>query len=280
MNKFVLLLLLLLPSQAFAQDAKVEFPFIRFMKNADYKYPTRFQDGSKEEGGRVADDGTLVGHLWMPVASNGSKLPFVILMHGCSGYSAKWAGDWANWLNSKNIAALAVDSDGPRHKTWCSDDYWAIRRTADAYSALEYLKATYPQFDPLRVYVIGMSGGARAALRIADDPARVIYPHHFTAVFSLYANCSQRGGGVLWKFFVPVYEYIGTEDDSSSYTKCIALEGTPNFQLKVYKGAYHAFDVDVPMNFFHIQGLTFREGVDYHARNDVMNEVVKIIQGK
>src|SRR4051794_13599248 len=45
-----------------------------------------FNNGAPEEGGRIQRDGFLEAELMRPKGSSG-VVPFVILMHGCSGLS-------------------------------------------------------------------------------------------------------------------------------------------------------------------------------------------------
>jgi dienelactone hydrolase len=224
----------------------------------------------------VADNGNLIGYLY-PVAN--ANAPYVIILHGCSGYqlTENWSKDWARWLNHNGIGAFAIDSDTTRHKVSCAntaDDYWSIRRVADAYSGLDYLIKN-GHMGPM--YVLGMSNGARVVLRAMDHVSELVYPHRFVAGFSLYANCRQKGGIYPFEFYAPTYEFIGTSDDASSYKWCVALEGTPNYHLKLYDGAYHEFDADQHSSI--MPGTGWRIGPDYSARNDLRKRVVGIIKG-
>lgn len=74
-----------------------------------------------------------------------AAVPYVILMHGCSGLTppvAKWAMEKARIFLDQGYRVLILDSFKTRNvKEVCGapNYHWGWRRAEDTYSALDYL---------------------------------------------------------------------------------------------------------------------------------------------
>ncbi len=192
---------------------------------------------------------TLTAELTKP---NGNG-PFaaVVMLHGCLGMWKPWGDPWSERLKRWGYVALQVDSFGPRgySEGVCGSPFSVgpQTRSADAHAAKVYL-ATVPYVDEDRIAVIGMSHGGWATLAAVensylDGPTRT---DPFQAAVALYPHCTQ----VLYRLDAPLLILIGEADDWTWAFRCKRMEmkGPTRhaLTLKVYSGATHSFDVDIP----------------------------------
>jgi dienelactone hydrolase len=119
---------------------------------------------------------TVTGELYLPPKATG-PLPALVLMHGSGGLEGptgtnirKWAGTFAGW----GVAALVVDSFGPRGIKETGSNQGQLSGAADDADALAALKvlAADPRIDKNRIGVVGWSRGGTAALSTALEPVR------------------------------------------------------------------------------------------------------------
>lgn len=208
----------------------------------------RFQDGSEEEGGRTARSGNLAGQLY-PAPQQGSA-PFAVLLAGCGGtyggVNGLWLKLWARTLQDVGVGALALDSLDARGVTdgVCGDGSkaWAQRRVDDAYSALAWL-ADQPFVDPRRVFVIGMSNGARTALLSVSASENGRF-HRFAAAVALYPTCDRLPRHDL---LAPALLLLGQADNPAIQPICEAYvrqrrDSAAPPRLILYPDAFHLFD--------------------------------------
>jgi dienelactone hydrolase len=188
----------------------------------------------------------LVGYLRRP--DGAGPFPAVILLHGCAG---DWPGMDTRWgarLVKWGYVALSVDSFGPRGiKSVCGGGE-SFDRVFDAYAALSFL-AAQPSVAPDRIAVMGVSGGATVALwDVERDFIENSFKHKFRGAIALYPSCA----ATTWAMTVPTLILIGELDDLTPAAACREMvkrvsnspngrEGAP-VRLRVYPGAYHAFD--------------------------------------
>jgi poly(3-hydroxybutyrate) depolymerase len=100
---------------------------------------------------------TVIGELYLPPKASG-PLPALVLMHGSGGLEGptgtdirKWAGIFAGW----GIAALVVDSFGPRGIKETGSNQDQLSEWADVADSLAAIKV--PAADPRIVYFAGGS---------------------------------------------------------------------------------------------------------------------------
>ena len=100
-------------------------------------------------------------------ASAAAPVPAVVMLHGASGVQHQREMTYARQLSAMGVAALVIDSFGPRRDmaTGFVDRLLNITETmilADAYAALRYLKSR-PDIDGSSVVLIVFSYGGMAA---------------------------------------------------------------------------------------------------------------------
>lgn len=207
---------------------------------------------------------------------NAAPRAAVVLMHGCSGLINPRTGrffalyqPWVRAMTADGYVALVVDSAGSRGLgQTCSPPPAAAamwrERPKDAYAALAFLQAqAFVRAD--RVALMGWSQGGGAALialntrnaarsspagqaalgRVARDfrAAAAFYPGACSEAFQ--ARTMPRGD--RWTSQVPLLALSGDADTWTELAPCAAFldaaraRGNP-IELKVYPGAYHAFD--------------------------------------
>jgi dienelactone hydrolase len=119
---------------------------------------------------------TVTGELYLPPKANG-PLPALVLKHGSGGMEGptgtnirKWAATFAGW----GIAALVVDSFGPRGIKDTGTNQGQLSSWADDADALAALKilAADPRIDKTRIGIVGWSRGGSAALNTALEAVR------------------------------------------------------------------------------------------------------------
>jgi dienelactone hydrolase len=209
---------------------------------------TRFQDGSEEEDGRMARSGNLAGQLYR--SPQQGPAPFAVLLAGCGGtyggVNGLWLKLWARTLQDIGVGTLALDSLDVRGVTdgVCGDGskVWAQRRVDDAYSALAWL-ANQPFADPRRIFVIGMSNGARTALLSVSASENGRF-HRFAAAVALYPTCDRMPPHDL---LAPALLLLGQADNPAVQPVCEAYVGQRRDsaappRLIVYPDAFHLFD--------------------------------------
>ena len=119
---------------------------------------------------------TVTGELYLPPKASG-PVPALVLLHGSGGLEGptgtnirKWAGTFAGW----GIAALVVDSFGPRGIKETGTNQGQLSGWADDADALSALKvlAADPRIDKNRIGVVGWSRGGTAALNTTLEAVR------------------------------------------------------------------------------------------------------------
>lgn len=174
------------------------------------------------------------------------RFPAVVLLHGCAGVIPN-SNVWAAKLERWGYVVLQVDSFGPRGQTnICASGPAAPTdtRVLDAYAAKSYL-ASLPYVDTKRIAVMGWSHGGTATLDAvggvldAGQPG----PDPFKAAVAFYPWCP----GSITRLEAPLLILIGEKDDWTPSRRCQEIlldsEIRHKLTLKVYSGAYHAFDV-------------------------------------
>lgn len=219
-------------------------------------WSANFMDGTVEERGRKNADGFLDAEVIKPPKATGA-LPFVILLHGCSGMNQQlwsWAHDYANAIVAQGYGVLILDSFTTRGvKGICSDPSqlnWARRRADDAYAALNYLITTKLAI-PDKVFVVGRSNGATTTLIIMNQRIGELHRHRFAGAFLLQPSCLYMRGV---EFYGPLWLFLAEKDDATSPKLCLDMVAGRKRQTlleaKVFKGAYHGFQDKVPVHKF------------------------------
>jgi len=242
-------------------------------------------------------DGTVLdGYLFRPAGAG--PHPAVVFLHGCGGLiSSRGAiqtreADWAPRLTALGYVVFMVDSFTPRAvQRMCSpatfSDSIYRARPKDAYGALRYLQAQN-FVRPDRVALVGWSQGGGAVLlsiraaslgRPASLPAG-----DFRAAVAFYpASCRERAHRTRWTSSIPLLVLVGAEDNWTPAGPCRefadgAVRRGSHVEMRVYPGAYHAFDwpgrrVQSHAAFTTSAGVVPVTGTDPAARDDALQRV-------
>jgi dienelactone hydrolase len=217
----------------------------------------------------------LSGQLYRP--DGPGLFPAVVALHGCGGMQPMHHR-WALTLQQWGYVVLLVDSFSPRGKTNICGSGLSVDplyvRMPDAYAAQAYL-ARQPFVDRTQIAVMGWSHGGTTALYTVDD----IYLQRFNVVpfkaaIAMYPGCLLR----LLRVNAPLLILIGEADDWTSAARCqemvrqSAQWGTKTAHgvtLKVYPGAHHGFDGDLPLGSYAGHTCAQNPEVAAHAEAEV-----------
>ncbi len=195
---------------------------------------------------------TVTGELYLPKASG--PVPALVLMHGSGGLEGptgtnirKWAGTFAGW----GIAALVVDSFGPRGIKETGTDQGQLSGWADDADALSALKvlAADPRIDKNRIGVVGWSRGGTAALNtaleavrksiITDDLKFALHVVFYGSATTQYRGRTDQSPMIFLHGEADNYVMIGPTHEFADWVKG---QGNPVTFIS-YPKAYHDFDV-------------------------------------
>jgi dienelactone hydrolase len=119
---------------------------------------------------------TVTGELYLPPKASG-PVPAMVLMHGSGGLQGptgtnirKWATTFAGW----GVAALVVDSFGPRGIKETATNQGQLSAWADVADTLAALKilAADPRIDKDRIGIVGWSRGGGTSFKTALETVR------------------------------------------------------------------------------------------------------------
>lgn len=207
--------------------------------------------------------------------------PAIVIMHDCSGLGPRSGGApgrWAHLLAAQGYVVILPDSFLPRGypQGVCTVPFGTptetvnpLPRARDAYAALAYLRAL-AFVDGKHVGIMGGSHGGSTTLAAMFEPINEASPlanekrDGFAAAIALYPGCALRMGGWnvvrafgnhgpvtqyagAYKPIAPLLILIGEKDDWTPAADCKALadaaqEAGYPVTIKIYPGAYHAFD--------------------------------------
>ena len=204
---------------------------------------------------RQGEPATVTGELYLP-AQKSAAMPALVLKHGSGGLGAANGvaiRQWAQLVASWGVAALVVDSFGPRGITDTASNQaqlssWAD--VADALSALKVLGAD-PRFDRARIGVMGWSRGGSVALvttldtvrtRIIGDDlkfaAHVVF--YGAAEFQYRDRATDRSPMLFFHGEADNYVPVGPTREFADWAQSM---GDP-VSFVAYPGTYHDFDVE------------------------------------
>ena len=146
---------------------------------------------------------------------------------------------------AKGMAILIVDSFTPRNepKGVCANldggkaSQYFTRGSNDALAAVAVLKAM-PEIDTKHIFLVGFSYGAISSLQAIDSKNAASRDSGVAGVIAYYPFCYD---GVDPS--VRTLVLIGEKDDWTPAAKCQAVTGKTNFEVVVYPGATHVFNM-------------------------------------
>ena len=186
--------------------------------------------------------------------------PAVILLHGCGGndaYARRRSESWGEILRQQGYATLIVDSFRARgYGSICNNGQLVSprERAKDVYAAA-YVLAGRPDVKRDRSAAVGFSHGGGTVLAAAADwedlipwQQKLATRGKLVALVGFYPGCRDT---VMRAFKLPLLVLTGANDDWTWARYCEQHAGSlsanaPPFQLHVYPGAYHDFDVNGP----------------------------------
>lgn len=227
----------------FMEAEKVKF------ESASYTYtPSPFKVRLAKKKGIPVEIKTepsisLTGYLARPADDELSAA--VVLLHTCNGLS-KHEDMWSKRLVEWGYVVLSVDSFTPRGLDYSCDGReghyvgpWV--RALDAYGAKQYL-SSLSFVDPTRIAVMGMSHGGNTVLEVVNQKileGMAMKP--FQAAIAFYPHC-----GKPESINAPTILLTGDKDSWTPAELCeeyvSKLHSSGDIKLKVFEGAYHAFD--------------------------------------
>lgn len=193
----------------------------------------------------------LRGELILPAGARGA-LSAVVILNSSAGVCDVRERFYARFLADKGLAALVVDSFGPRgiadttrdQSLFCDQDM-----ERDAYAAYDFLAAD-SRFDPARIAVMGVSKGGYAAMNtgllarrawfsrpVADFAARValVPPAH------LQQRDVRSDGRPLLVLLAGLDDYTGTVQPAAFVARIRGC-GHPYVVTVSYPRAWHAWE--------------------------------------
>lgn len=100
-----------------------------------------------------------------------SMVPAMVIQHGSAGINERREGRYARELVAMGVAAVQIDSFGPRGVRSTVTDQMAVdgaEFNLDAIAALKAL-AAHPRVDRTRIGIMGFSKGAVSALMVSHE---------------------------------------------------------------------------------------------------------------
>ncbi len=179
------------------------------------------------------------------------KGPAVVALHGCGGPYPQRDAQWGEVLRRHGHIVLFPDSYGSRGLgSQCREQKRAVTasglRRRDALAAAQWL-ADRPGTPPGGVVLMGWSDGGSTILAAGrDHPTRRGLIRGLVAFYPGCGAAARLGG---WQPVAPMLLLHGESDDWTPIWPCRALaeEAGPIVTLVAYPGAWHNFDVDIPL---------------------------------
>ena len=215
----------------------------------------------------------------------GGPFPAVILLHGCGGndaYARRRSERWGKLLREQGYATLIVDSFRARgYSSICNNGRlvptW--ERAKDVYASA-FVLAGRADIRGDRIAAVGFSHGGGTVLSAAADwpdlipwQQRLATRGKLVAIVGFYPGCRDT---LQREYRVPILVLMGSDDDWSLAKYCSEHAArippvAPAFELKIYPGAVHDFDVDAPVHYVVGHKLAYDAAAAADARIELVN---------
>lgn len=193
----------------------------------------------------------VTADLYRPRAEG--KVPAAVIINSSGGVVAHTEHYYARVLAKAGVAALVVDSFGPRGVRRTGDDQNRVQQytsNADAFAGHRWL-AAQPWVDTSRIVVLGMSRGGEAAYSAALEGLRrrmQVGEARFAAHVAIApgsCNFQQRDvrttGGPIF-FMLGELDPIQTVRACVGYAERMRAAGKAEIRIAVYPGVFHAYE--------------------------------------
>jgi len=213
--------------------------------------------------------------------------PAIVALHGCGGPYAQRDAQWGEMLRGRGHIVLFPDSFGSRGLgSQCREQQRAVSaaglRRRDALAAAQWL-FDRPGTPAGGVVLMGWSHGGSTVLAAGrDHPTRRGLIRGLVAFYPGCGAAARLGG---WQPVAPMLLLHGEADDWTPIWSCRALaeEAGPVVTLVAYPGAWHNFDVDMPVR--QLRDIPFSQrgdgvvhtGGDPAARADALARVAAFL---
>jgi dienelactone hydrolase len=185
-------------------------------------------------------------------------VPAMVIHHGSGGVNERREGRYARELTAMGVAAVQIDSFGPRGVRSTVANQMAVgdaEFNLDAINALKAL-AAHPRIDRRRIGIMGFSKGGVSALMVSHErllqdkglPDGLRYALHIPIYPTCYVHYHQpRTTGA------PIYLLLGGADTYAGVEPCTTYgealrKAGARIEVKVYPDAPHGFDGGVAYN--------------------------------
>jgi dienelactone hydrolase len=212
-----------------------------------------------------------------------ARAPAIVALHGCGGPYPQRDKAWGEMLRGRGHIVLFPDSFGSRGLgSQCREARRAVTavglRRRDALAAAQWL-VEQPGTPAGGVVLMGWSDGGSTVLAAGrDHPTRHGLVRGLVAFYPGCRSAARLGG---WQPVGPMLILHGEADDWTPIAPCrmLAEEVGAAVTLVAYPGAWHNFDVDIPVRVLRdIPGSmrgdgTVHTGGDAAARADAISRV-------
>ena len=204
----------------------------------------------------------------------GQTYPVVIDLHGCDGVHAPRTEKWRKTFSEKNIGLVALDSFTGRHVRNVCDDVFRIsptERVLDVQGFLYYIA----QSATLRRhtwFLMGSSHGGTTALLSSLHPDPIFKA--LRGIVAYYPWCLDS----LPRTNTDLLILIGDADDWTPAQRCrdMQVAQVEDFELVIYKGATHSFDIQGVNTEYYGHRLIHHPG----AERDSIERVLRFIEAR
>jgi len=233
-------------------------------------------------GGRVelqasgigGDTRNVTARVYLPATA--PPHPVVIDLHGCSGIVPARNRFWSGQLTAWGYAVMKVDSFTRRGRSDICNDVMAIppsRRLDDVRAAIRHIQGS-AKLDAGNLFLMGMSHGATTVL-LAHRRSSPVFAG-LKGIVAFYPYCTPG----LPPPAADTLVLIGALDDWTPARQCRQMAAEygsgRNFQLVVYPGAYHSFDVPGVNGVYYGHKLVYDEA----ATQDSLARVRRFLQAR
>lgn len=232
----------------FVEAEQVEFESVSFTYTpSPFKVKQAKKQGKTLEV-KIEPGVSITGYLARPAVEE--PRPAIVLLHACVGMT-EFDEMWSKRLVTWGYVVLSVDSFTPRGVEYICDSRggsyvtpWA--RALDAYGAKRYL-STRSFVDPDRIAVLGRSHGGTTIMEIIkQSTSEGLSTEPFNAAIAFYPLCSVPEPFGPEPIDTPILILTGEKDSWQPAELCAQyadrLPPESEITLKVFAGAYHAFD--------------------------------------